>query len=118
MQIGEQQTKQNTVQGRSIEDCYFETGIQADFQTAGLRPVPYLLTIRLRRPLLVGPLTQRMSQSQLTLKAALCLARQEYSSSCTCGCYFCAANELLLSDSGTDILHRATGSRDTKQCNS
>jgi len=78
MQIGEQQTKQNTVQGRSIEDCYFETGIQAHFQTAGLRPVPYLLTIRLRRPLLVGPLTQRMSRSQLTLKAVLCLARQEY----------------------------------------
>ncbi len=83
MQIGEQQTKQNTVQGRSIEDCYFETGIQAHFQTAGLKPVPYLLTIRLRRPLLVGPLTQRMCQSQLTLKAVLCLARQEYSYSIT-----------------------------------
>ena len=78
MQTGEHQTKQNTVQGRSIENCCIITGTQAHSQTAGLKLVPYLLTIRLRRPLLVGPLTQRMSRSQLTLKAVLCLARQEY----------------------------------------
>ncbi len=78
MQTGKHQTKQNTVQGHSIEDCCFETGTQAHFQTAGLKPVPYLPTIRLRRLLLVGLLTQRLSQSQLTLKAVLCLARQEY----------------------------------------